>query len=423
MQKTYFTIKNKIKAITIVCVLFLSVSCQKKESYILKGNLSGIVDKGRAMLVDPLTNYGDTVEMENGQFVFTGKLTKPTMFRLYLAVPDTPPYTTLKSSLVYLENGNLTCTGNINELEDYYVYTDTTSSRPIVEGSQANSLYEEYLKKVRPYVNQATAISMYFVTDTVLPHQKSEIEYNIALLLQRKLEKLQSHRNQILNQFILDHSNSQVAYDLAFASLSMDSRYEERVDESIARAAQYYESIPFPDQEKSNKWISLFKQSGVYEQNQIDTLIIMAQNCQNFIEGAPFMDGKVSTLKGDTIQLSSVFVEGHYTLIDFWASWCGYCRDAIPHIKKLYNQYHEQGFDVVSISADDITKSNKAWLKAMEQEDMPWSQYQADFDSELFSNYNITGIPYVIIVGPDGKIVKAGVRSYNLDIILEQVFK
>ncbi len=413
----------KFKIIALICLTLSVVSCQKKDSYVINGKLSGIVEKGRAMLLDPLTNHGDTAEMIDGYFQFKGKLDQPKMFRLYLAVPNIPPYTTFKSSLVYIENGEITCTGNFNEFEKYYDFTDTMSIRPVIKGSEANALYEEYLQKARPYVNQASSISMNFVIDRVLPHQKTEEELKEAIALQNKLMSLQNHRDQVLDQFISENPQSQVAYDLAFASLSMDSRYEERIDESIAKAADYYESLAIPDKEKASNWISLFQKSGVYAQNQIDTLKVLAQRSQHFVKGAPFMDGKVSTLKGDTIQLSSVFVEGHYTLIDFWASWCGYCRDAIPHIKKLYKQYHDKGFDVVSISADDITKSNKAWFKAMEQEDMPWSQYQADFDSELFSNYNITGIPYVIIVGPDGKIVKAGARSYNLDIILEQVFK
>ncbi len=414
-------IRNKI--IGLVCLALSVVSCQKKDAYIIKGELSGIVENGRAMLLDPLTNNGDTAEMIDGCFQFKGKLDQPKMFRLFLAVPNTPPYTTLKSSLIYVENGDITCTGNFNEFETYYDFTDTLSIRPVIKGSESNALYESYLQETRPYVNQASAISMNFVIDKVLPHEKTEEELNKAIQLQLKLTDLQEHRDQILDQFIIDNSQSQVAYDLAFASLSMDSRYEERVDESIAKAADYYESLAIPDKEKADKWITLFQNAGGYDQYQLDTLKVLAQNCQNYVKGASFMDGKVSTVKGDTIKLSSAFVEGHYTLIDFWASWCGYCRDAIPHIKNLYNHYHKQGLDVVSISADDIIKSNKAWFKAMEQENMPWPQYQADFDSELFANYEITGIPYIIIVDPKGNIVKTGVRGYDLDIVLESIFK
>ncbi len=413
----------RLKIIALICLTLSVVSCQKKDSYVINGKLSGIVENGRAMLLDPLTNLGDTAEMIDGCFQFKGKLDQPKMFRLYLAVPNTPPYTTFKSSLVYVENGEISCTGNFNEFEKYYDFTDTLSIRPVIKGSESNAFYEEYLQKARPYVNQASAISMNFVIDRVLPHEKTEEELKKAIQLQLKLTDLQEHRDEILDQFITENPQSQVAYDLAFASLSMDSRYEERIDESIAKAADYYESLAIPDQEKADKWITLFQNAGGYNQHQIDTLKVLAKNCQNFVKGAPFMDGKVSTVKGDTIKLSSVFVEGHYTLIDFWASWCGYCRDAIPHIKKLYNQYHNQGLDVVSISADDIIKSNKAWFKAMEQENMPWPQYQADFDSELFTNYEITGIPYIIIVNPEGNIVKTGIRGYDLDIVLEGIFK
>ena len=414
---------NKILKIVAILLIVVSInSCQEKSSYTFKGELSGIVEKGLVRLVDPISNEEDTAEMVNGNFVINGQLEQPKLYRLYIAVPNVPPFSTLKSSLVYIENGQITCTGNFNEFENYYDYSDTTSIRPVITGSEANVLYEEYLSNVRPYVNQAAVISMNFVTDSVLSHQKTEVELQKAHNNQRKLLSLQKRRDQILNDFILKHSGSQVAYDLAFAAMSMDSHYEERIDESIAKAVSYYESISIPDSKKTANWISALKKSGSFNPKQIDTLEILSKRCLNFEKGAPFMDGKVCSINGDTIKLSSQFTEGNYTLIDFWASWCGYCRDDIPHIKKIYQQYHSKGLDVISVSADEINKSKKAWLKAMEQENMPWPQYQADFNSELFTNYDITGIPYLILIDPNGNIVKAGIRGYNLDIVLEGIF-
>jgi peroxiredoxin len=94
--------------------------------------------------------------------------------------------------------------------------------------------------------------------------------------------------------------------------------------------------------------------------------------------------------------------KGKYLLIDFWASWCGPCRQAIPKVKALYRQFHEKGFDVVSISID--TDKN-AWKKAMKEEDMPWEQLLSDNKDTTMEAFQFSGIPTLYVVDKEGKIV------------------
>ncbi|TWF41340.1 thiol-disulfide isomerase/thioredoxin [Chitinophaga polysaccharea] len=95
--------------------------------------------------------------------------------------------------------------------------------------------------------------------------------------------------------------------------------------------------------------------------------------------------------------------KGKYLLVDFWASWCGPCRQAIPKVKELYEAYRAKGFDVVSISID--TDKN-AWRKAMKEEEMPWEQLLSDNKDKTMEQFQFSGIPTLYLVDTEGKIME-----------------
>lgn len=98
--------------------------------------------------------------------------------------------------------------------------------------------------------------------------------------------------------------------------------------------------------------------------------------------------------------------KGNYLLIDFWASWCGPCRQSIPKMKELYAEYHPKGFDVLSISID---KDENAWRKAMKEEKMPWQQLLSPDMDKTMKTFQFSGIPTMYLIDPNGKII----RSYT----------
>jgi peroxiredoxin len=95
--------------------------------------------------------------------------------------------------------------------------------------------------------------------------------------------------------------------------------------------------------------------------------------------------------------------KGKYLLVDFWASWCGPCRQAIPKVKELYESYKAKGFEVVSISID--TDKN-AWQKAMKEEAMPWEQLLSDNKDKTMEQFQFSGIPTMYLVDTEGKIME-----------------
>ena len=123
-------------------------------------------------------------------------------------------------------------------------------------------------------------------------------------------------------------------------------------------------------------------------------------------KGMAYPDVTLRTVDGKAVKLSALVKAGQYTLLDFWASWCGPCRASIPLIKEMHARHPE--LNIVSISCD---RSLKDWDEAMREEKMSWQQAAMPQDKQLYraaaAAYHIQFIPYLIVISPDGKVVKA----------------
>ncbi len=149
------------------------------------------------------------------------------------------------------------------------------------------------------------------------------------------------------------------------------------------------------------------------------------QNIKNFVialdntsEGRMFTDFTVNSIVGMTrsippqykygeVKLSDYVGKGKYILVDFWASWCGPCMREVPNIKSVYDKYHGENFDVLSIAVWDRAEAS---VKAAESKEMNWNHI-VNAESIPTDLYGIEGIPHIILFGPDGTILKRGLRG------------
>lgn len=128
--------------------------------------------------------------------------------------------------------------------------------------------------------------------------------------------------------------------------------------------------------------------------------------------GTPAPDFESTDATGKSIRLSDF--KGQYVLLDFWASWCGPCRAAIPRVKELAAQYGSR-LGLVSVSVDE---KETAWRKAMEEEQMTWAQAWLNKVQvpAAADGYMLTTIPRLVLIDGEGRIV----CSTNLpDVIVE----
>lgn len=134
--------------------------------------------------------------------------------------------------------------------------------------------------------------------------------------------------------------------------------------------------------------------------------------------GRTIRDFTSTTLDGETVSPESL--KGKVYLLDFWATWCGPCIAELPHLRRAYKQYNEQGFEIVSISLDSEKEDLTDFLGKNE---MPWKHVydeDRDADQRLGDRFGVYGIPHTLLVGPDGTIIGGGYRGQALDAAVEK---
>lgn len=129
--------------------------------------------------------------------------------------------------------------------------------------------------------------------------------------------------------------------------------------------------------------------------------------------GQPYVDFMAADVKGDSLQMGKVVHAHKYTLLQFWASWCVPCRAELPELRKIYEEYHSKGLEIVSFSMDNNPVS---WKKASEQEKMIWpnvSDLKAQ-QSPVIKQYPVNGVPANVIIDQKGVIVASNVFGEEL---------
>ena len=136
--------------------------------------------------------------------------------------------------------------------------------------------------------------------------------------------------------------------------------------------------------------------------------------------GQPAVPFALPNEKGEIIQLKDF--HGRYVLLDFWASWCIPCLDEFPHMKELYNRYPRDKFEIVAIS---IEEDSLRWQQSINRFKNPWPQLYGGkgFQQKTFAQYRGGGIPFYVLVAPDGTIERYNdVRpSFNLPTVLDSL--
>ncbi len=129
------------------------------------------------------------------------------------------------------------------------------------------------------------------------------------------------------------------------------------------------------------------------------------------------LTGSLTT--GEALDFSTY--RGKVVVVDFWATWCGPCREALPALKKIYEKYHPHGLEVIGVSVDETMPEVTAFLT---EEKLPWpTLFDASNTEQANAEYyGIQAIPTMFVVGRDGKVIKSDAWAEDLEEVLAPLF-
>ncbi len=189
------------------------------------------------------------------------------------------------------------------------------------------------------------------------------------------------------------------------------ARYDDKSEilEAVAGMAdEFYLSCP----EMFRPWIAELKKLAKAE------TLTRLESCErrlNLLGSRPEI--KFTAIDGRKVNLADY--TGKVVLVDFWATWCGPCREELPNVIAVYNKYHDRGFEVIGISLDDKLEDLK---KMVEEKKVPWPQYfdGKGWGSEIGQYYGVRSIPAMWLVGKEGTVVSCSAWGKLEEMVAEQ---
>lgn len=372
--------------LSAIALLPLAVVAQKPFS--VTGNIKGLKTGDKVYLVYPVKgkNVSDSAVVTNGAFAFKGVLAEPVKANLFL---NKNPYVNRPA-----QGENLDYAGLYIEPSAVKVTAADSLKHIVISGSPVNDDDKKLKALTKPVADQIAAINAEYAKYT--PEQKKDEK--LVGELQARYEKIAAGFTPIYLAYAKSNPKSFVSLG-AVAELAGDP-------DQIAEAEKAFLALS-PELKATASGLQLKETFDVAKKTGV---------------GVMAMDFTQNDVNDKPVKLSDF--RGKYVLLDFWASWCGPCRGENPNVVKAYNTYKDKNFTVLGVSLDQPGKKD-AWLKAIEQDGLAWTQVSdlKGWDNAASKMYGIRGIPANFLIDPTGKIIAKNIRGEELQNKLAEVIK
>lgn len=402
-----------IKNLVLFCAaaLFLCNACGTPEGFTLRGNFPGLQDGMTVTLRNlegsrPQVLATDTVQ--NGQFELRGYTPTPAFCDLTInnqSAANKAKMAISKGVHFFLDNSDMQL--KAPHFDSLAIMTAMYSGieKPDVQvtGGALQEEYNAYRKAMYPLELTAQmpsdSLAVYFFTYNMRKCsreeyvQKYDAFYSVKAAAERQMDSVRM-------AFIRQHPNSPISLYLAGKLLNSNFVLTQTEVEELARIGA--------------------TATDTMQQARIQRY---AQTARKMYNSVPYTDLVVQDPSGKSVKLSDLIPVGSYTIIDFWASWCAPCRAAIPTVKEVYDRYGRGQLNVISVSMD---KEQRDWEQAMQEENMPWQQAWAGKPEAMEAasqSYNITTIPRLLLISPEGKVIFSTHDAEALRFTIEQLIK
>ncbi len=369
---------NSIGIFALALMLFASCSNQKKNvnGFSVAINISNL--KPATQVVLQKRDNGtwvklDSVTLKDGKGAITGEIKSPELY--YLFFKRFNVYIPL-----WLENSDITVTAGMTSLRN-----------PVIKGSKTQDAFDAFRDSTKNFQE----------TEAKLEHQygaaraaKQEEKMKAA---ETQYEQAEGQRINYVIGYVLRHNKSVVSPYLIMRN-------------SVALTLGQLDSVTsrFDSTLAQNEYVKLLKE-------RVTILKRVAP-------GQHFTDFTLNDTTGKPVSLSSVVKDHKYTLVDFWASWCGPCRAENPNVVATFKKYHKKGFTVFGVSFD---REHKNWVDAIKKDGLDWTQVSdlKFWQSTAGKLYGVRSIPHNVLINKEGTIIAQDLRGPALQAKLKTLLK
>ena len=363
----------------LLAMAVVAISCASEKHY----KISGTVEGGDGMVVYLQKQIGekeflveDSVRLNGEKFVLTGKIEQ--MDKRVLKIGNT-------ETALFLDDVPMEVTATFTKDKGG---NKTTNYKVELKGSPEQDVLAEWksLEMGKAFMSLGGMFAMAQVKDDSV---KLDSTYKAIELIKQELDKKIKH-------FVDSNSNRVVITYMISEFIARDYPFD-YVESAYANLT--------PEVKASY--------GGQLLKEKIEKL-------KSINVGGIAPDINLASPDGNMIKLSSL--RGKYVLLDFWASWCGPCLAEVPNVKAIYDKYKDKGFEIYGVSLDN---KEDAWKDAIEKHGLTWLHVSSlkGWECPVAKQYNVTGIPKMFLLDPEGRIVAMDLRGEELKAKVASFFE